>query len=86
MTAVHFRGDMHPSRALRVGKLVEAEIDAHIADGRERYAQAFDDFERWKELRTERRATPSVIALDTSLLARAGRWLNNHFLNRRSSL
>lgn len=48
--------------------LREEELDARIAEGRERYAEAFDEFERRE---------PSLIALDSSLWARFLRWVQS---------
>lgn len=48
--------------------LREEELEAQIIDGRERHAEAFDEFERRE---------PSLIALDSSLWARFLRWVQS---------
>jgi len=67
-------------------KLTERDLDAQIASNRERFADHFDAHERRLDAARERAARPSVIPLDSSLLARAARWVRNLFLNLRSPL
>lgn len=68
----HIRGAGGAMR--KVAPLTEAELDAKIAESRERYCDHFDAYER-RLAQRERAARPSVIPLDGSLLARAARWL-----------
>ncbi len=70
---VHFRGDMHPRNALRIGKLTEDDIDSQIAANRSRYDEACEAEAMGLPVSTRR--TPSLIPLDNSLFARAIRAL-----------
>jgi hypothetical protein len=69
-TVSHIRG---AGGAMR--KICERDIDALIAANRERYADAIDHFGEFERRKEAQRRRPSVIALDSSLFARAVRAL-----------
>ena len=76
---VRFHGAMHPRHHVCVDGLSEADLDAQIAAGRERFYDSLDpfvEFDRRKEARNARRR-PLVHQLDNSLRARLIRWLRN---------
>jgi len=65
-------------------KLTESDLDRRVAETRERYDDAFDEFEAAcvaNRCAQGRKPCPTpgacVIPLNTSLLARAARWLAN---------
>ena len=62
--------------AMRRRPLLEGDLDDRLAENRERYHAAFEAQALGLGV-PEKRAKPSVIPLDNSLLARALRWLRN---------
>lgn len=78
---LHFGGAMHPRRALPQPKLTEADIDAQIAANREHHDEQIEAVLALAEARRAVRqlrpvpSVPSVIPLDSGLIARALRAL-----------